>query len=155
MHISHINLFSTLNVDISFLMIITLFILSKTTYIINHSLYITPFIHLGGSIPTFPSISTTRLCSASSFYAMVFVSVLSVRICPCRRCVSCCCVFRALSMSVRTRASSFCTDFLVSAIFMLRTVSSVSFSPRIIVTCDRWYLISVRMSESLFYNHKE
>ena len=84
----------------------------------------------------------------------MFVSVLRVRICPCKRCVSYCCVLLALSMSMRTLFSSFCTDFLVSAIFIFRTVSSVSFSPLIIVTCDLWYLISVRMSESLFYIRK-
>ena len=106
---------------------------------------------MGPSIPTLLSISMTLLCSASNFYAIVFVSTLSVLTCPCSLCVSVFCVLLARSISALTLASSFCTDFLVSAIFMVSTVSSVSFSPRIIVTCCRWYLISVRISDSLFY----
>jgi len=105
-------------------------------------------------MPTLASISTTRLYSASSFYAIVLVSVLSVRIYPYNLYVSDAYVFLARSMSIRRRPSSFWTDFLVSAIFIVKTVSSVSFSPRIIVTWDLWYLISVNMSESLFYSNE-
>ena len=39
----------------------------------------------------------------------------------------------------------------MSVILMVRSVSRVSFSPLTMVTCWRWYLISVRMSWSLFY----
>jgi len=103
------------------------------------------------SIPTLASISCTRLCRASNFYAIVLVSTLSVRTCCYSLCVSVFCVFLLLSISLRTLVSSFCTDFLVSWIFIVSTDSSVSFSERTMPTWERWYLISVNMSLSLFY----